>query len=184
MTIRQATPSDAPVIARAIVMAVGIDIISSIGEPDRVEAMFCALAARHDTQYSWVNTLVAVDTDGTVAGVAVAYDGAGLQSMRRHFFDAVAASFGRDMSAMDDETDAGEFYLDTLAVMPQYRGRGIARSLIDATAQRAASAGKPLGLLVDKDNDKARSLYLSAGFVPVGERPFAFTLMDHLQHRS
>ena len=31
---------------------------------------------------------------------------------------------------MDDETEAGEFYLDSLAIYPEYRRRGIARQLL------------------------------------------------------
>ncbi|MDE7396413.1 MAG: GNAT family N-acetyltransferase [Muribaculum sp.] len=184
VTIRQATTNDAAAIGRAIVMAVGEEIISTLGAPKAVEQMFADLAARSDTQYSWRNTIVAVAEDGAVAGVAVAYDGALLDTLRRPFFAEMTSRFNKDMSDVSDETDASEMYLDTLAVMPDYRRRGIARQLIDATASRAAAIGKPLGLLVDKDNDKARQLYTSAGFVYVGERPFAYTLMDHLQKNS
>lgn len=48
-------------------------------------------------------------------------------------------------------------------------------------ARRAADSGKPLGLLCDKTNTRARALYDSLGFKHVGETPFAWELMDHLQ---
>lgn len=181
VTIRPATAADAPLIAWAIVTAIGPEIIESIGRPDLVEAMFADLARRDDTQYSWRNVSIAVAPDGHDAGVVVAYDGAGLDTMRRHFFEQVAIRFGRDMSDMGDETDAGEVYLDTLAVLPQYRRQGVANALIGAARSRARAAGKPLGLLVEKENHRARRLYDAVGFVAVGERPFAYTMMDHMQ---
>ena len=82
---------------------------------------------------------------------------------------------------MDDETDGSEFYLDTLAVLPEYRGRGIASALLKASIEKARKMGKPAGLLVDKDNTRARRLYESIGFEQIGERPFCYVMMDHLQ---
>jgi ribosomal protein S18 acetylase RimI-like enzyme len=181
-SIRPATPADAPMIGRAIVMAVGLEITASVGQPEQVEAMFSYLASRDDTQYSWRNTLVAVDGD-KVVGVAVAYDGADLERLRRPFFTEVAKRFGKDMTDIADETDPTEVYLDTLAVDPDYRRRGIGSDLIEATYRRARAIGKPLGLLVDKENDRARRLYNSAGLQAVGEREFAYVMMDHLQRR-
>lgn len=185
MKIREAFPADAPLIAASIVEAVGREAVATFAGADRtveeVAAMFEELARRDDTQYSYLNTLVATTDAGLAVGVAVAYDGAGLHPMRDHFFRAARERLGRDMTAMGDECSPGEYYLDTLAVLPEHRGQGYAKALIEATAKRAAAAGKPLGLLVEKGNDRARRLYLRCGFRQVGETPFAFILMDHLQ---
>lgn len=185
MIIRPATPEDAPLIGKAVTMAIGEEITESLaGEhhtmPD-VEALFAYLAGRDDTQYSYLNTLVCVDDEGKACGVCVAYDGAGLHEMRQHFFRAAKERLGRDMTAMEDECTADEIYLDTLAVMPGYRGKGYAMDLIKATAERASNMGKPLGLLVEKENAPAKALYAKAGFEYFDERPFAFVLMDHLR---
>lgn len=189
MQILPAAPVHAPLIGRAIVMAIGDEITRNLAGPHHtaadVEALFASLAVRDDTQYSFRNALVAVDDDGAVAGVVVGYDGAGLLRMRRIFFSEAAKQigldFGPDADEMAPETTPDEFYLDTLAVFPQYRGRGVARTLIAAAADRAADCGKPLGLLVDKTNTRARALYDSIGFRPVDEREFAGELMDHMQ---
>ena len=185
MKIRKATPEDAALIGACVVMAIGEEISSQLaGESQTIQDvidLFASLASRPDTQYSYRNTLVAEDENGSPIGVAVAYDGAGLHEMRELFFAAARERLGRDMTAMTDECEPGEFYLDTLAVLPPYRGKGYARKLIKATAERAAECGKPLGLLVEKENHPARRLYESAGFRMVGETPFAFVLMDHMQ---
>lgn len=185
MKIIPARREDAPLIARAIIMAVGEEITSDFAGPDHtvadIEALFTELAAMEDSQYSYRNTLVAITDDGRVAGVCIAYDGALLHKLRERFFEAVRRRLGREMGDMADETSPDEFYLDTLAVWEEFRGRGIGGSLLMAQAARAHDAGKPAGLLVDKDNPKAEALYRRLGFRPAGERPFAGVIMNHLQ---
>ena len=82
---------------------------------------------------------------------------------------------------MDDETQAGELYLDSLAVLPEYRCRGIAKDLLLATMKRANQLGLPVvGLLVDKDNPKAEELYTSVGFRYVNDSQWGGHSMKHL----
>lgn len=185
MTITNARKDDVPFIARAIMDAVGEEICKSLAGDGHsladVERLFTELAARDDSQYSYVNTLAAVDEDGKTLGVCVGYDGAKLDELRKPFFAYVREMLGKDLGDVEDETDGSEFYLDTLAVLPEYRGRGIASALLKASIEKARKMGKPAGLLVDKDNTHARRLYESIGFEQIGERPFCYVMMDHLQ---
>lgn len=186
ITIRQATPEHAPDIARAVIMAIGPEIeLSLAGSTDRLHLVaetFTELAGRPDTQYSYLNTLVALAPDGRVAGVLVSYDGARLLTLRRAFFDTARRLLGLSFDdTLEPETSTDEIYLDSLAVFPQWRGHGLARRLIDAAAGRHSSAGKPLGLLVEPDNTRARSLYTALGFRDAGMRPFAGVSMHHMQ---
>lgn len=173
-------------IARSVMDAIGEEICRNLaGEKFTladVERLFTGLASREDTQYSYLNTLAAVDDDGTTVGVCVGYDGAKLAGLRKAFFEAARRELGLSLDDMDDETDASEFYLDTLAVLPEYRGRGIASQLLNASIARARAIGKPAGLLVDKTNPNARRLYEKIGFRKVNERPFCYVMMDHLQY--
>lgn len=179
----------APYIGRAITMAIGSELAADLAGPDHtvedVEALFTSLARREDSQYSYLNSLVAVDDDSNVMGVIVSYDGARLRPLRKAFLSEAETAIGlRFDGEPDDETDSDEYYLDSLAVFPPYRGQGIARQLIEAAARRASQCGKPLGLLVSKTNPHARRLYDSLGFRPVGDRPFAGELMTHLQRQK
>lgn len=186
-TIRPARREDAPSIGAAVVDAVGIEIAESLGHNrggvEAVKGLFTELAALEDSQYSYRNTLVATDNEDNVIGVCVGYDGARLHELRRQFVEAAGRRLGIEFGELKDECEASEFYLDTLSVDPSHRGQGVATSLIRATVERARAAGKPAGLLVDKDNTRARRLYEREGFRQVGEREFVGTLMDHLQSR-
>ncbi|MDE6288914.1 MAG: GNAT family N-acetyltransferase [Muribaculaceae bacterium] len=184
--IRKAIPEDAPAIARGIIMAVGEEIATEFaGSPERlplVEKVFTDLARREDSQYSYRNSLVAETESGDIAGIIVAYDGARLHDLRPAFCEEAAATLGINIKSEDmhDETSPDEIYLDSLAVFPPYRRHGLGRRLIAAAIYEHKSSGKPIGLLCDPPNKKARRLYESLGFKPAGQRPFADTMMDHL----
>lgn len=185
MKIKNAEKTDAPLIGEVIVAAIGDNLANAFAgakSVDDVKRLFSNLAAREDSQYSYLNTLKAVDEDGSPMGFIVGYDGAKLHELRKPFFAEVRKVLDREMEGdMSDECQPDEFYLDSLAVFPQYRGRGVARALIAAMTQRAGGEGRPLGLLCEKNNTNARRLYDSLGFKKVGETKFAWELMDHLQ---
>lgn len=186
MTIKPAQPHHANLIAKAVMMALGQEICHDFAAPDHtvndVEKLFTTLADMPDSQYSYANTLVAID-DNTdeVMGVCVSYDGALLHNLRRRFFEEVNKQLGRNMEGMADETSDDEFYLDTLATFPAYRGKGVGTALLQASIEKAKTTGKPAALLVDKTNPRAAALYHSLGFRHVDDRPFAGVVMSHLR---
>lgn len=183
--IIQAEKKHAPYLAQALTMAIGDEIVGHLAGPDHspedVLKLFESLASRTDTQYSYLNSQIALTGDGEVAGVEISYDGALLHKLRPAFFKEAEKRIGLKLNGEpQDETGPEEFYLDTLAVFPAFRRRGIGSRLIEAAALKAKNIGKPLGLLVSKKNPNGRKLYDSVGFVPVGERPFAGEMMNHL----
>lgn len=142
--------------------------------------MMTMLVEHENSQYSYRNTLVAMDGD-KVIGISVSYDGARLHELRRAFIEAAKKYIGKDHSGMDDETQAGELYLDSLAVLPEYRRQGIARKLLKGTKERANRLGLPcVGLLVDKDNPIGEALYTSVGFRYINDNQWGGHPMKHL----
>ena len=186
MKIIPARPEDSRLIGKSVVDAIGIEIAESLAgdkhSVDDVVDMFAMLAEREDSQYSYTNTLVAIDDDGKPVGVCIGYDGARLHELRKAFFFFFSSCLGLCLEGVEDECDADEFYLDTIAVLPEYRGQGIAGALLRASIERAAKCGKPAGLLVDPINPNARRLYERVGFTKVGDRPFVHVMMDHMQY--
>ena len=132
------------------------------------------LARMEVSQYSYHCALVA-EVDGQAAGVIVGYDGARLQALRQPTLAYICKQAGF-MPQIQDETEAGEYYLDTLAVFPPFRHQGVGKALILALCDKAFSEGhQRVGLLVDKDNAKAERLYTSLGFQRINTKQ----LFDH-----
>ncbi|MBR1882672.1 MAG: GNAT family N-acetyltransferase [Muribaculaceae bacterium] len=184
VAIQAATSEQASHIARLIMMAMSDDccryFCGSRHTLDDFYAMMTRLVLRDDSQYSYRNTLVALDGN-QVVGAAVAYDGAELHTLRRAFVAMAHEYLDMDLSHMGDETQPGELYLDSLAVLPEYRHRGIAARLLETTKERARVMRLPaVGLLVDQDNPGARSLYEAAGFHYVNDNTWGGHLMRHL----
>lgn len=172
--IREARVTDAALIAEAVCMAVGYDTSHPI------YPVFLTLAQREVSQYSYRNTLVA-EVDGRAAGALVGYDGAMLEQLREPIFPLLKQHLGQ-VPTIEDETQAGEFYLDSLGVLHDFRGMGIGRRLIEAMTQRAFERGhEHVGLIVDFDNPSAERLYTSLGFRRVGVKPFLGHQMWHMQ---
>ena len=84
----------------------------------------------------------------------------------------------------DDETEAGEFYLDSVGVLEQFRGHGVGSALLKAmTAKAHAEGHADVALIVDQDNPEAERLYARLGFERVGIRMFFGHRMWHMCHR-
>lgn len=127
------------------------------------------ISRREDTLYSWRNATIAL-YDGVPAGLMVAYDGARYRQMRDITFPMIRMYVGDDYHQMDDEASPGEYYLDSLAVLPQYQHKGIASALIREMLRRRDEAGIPLATIaVDPDNGTAYRLYTSHGFSHDGQ---------------
>ena len=147
--------------------------------------MMTRLVEMEDSQYSYRNVLAAYTSSGILAGICVAYDGAKLHQLRRRFYEAALEAFGIDYTGMTGETEDGEFYIDSLAVSSNFRGKGIASQLLQATIERGAELGIPtVGLLVDKGNPKAEALYQRLGFVYVNDSTWGGHPMRHLQYKQ
>ena len=182
--IREATEAQASDIVKLIMMAMTDDCcLHFCGEGhglDDFRRMMTSLVERTDTQYSYRNTLVAMEGQ-KVTGIAVSYDGGRLHQLRQAFIQAARKYIGKDHSGMDDETQAGELYLDSLAVLPEYRRQGIAQRLLKATKEKADAMGLPcVGLLVDQGNPAGEALYASAGFRYANDSHWGGHPMKHL----
>ena len=180
ITIRPASASDATIIARAVAMAIGDEQTLKEYCGDDYLATLTAIAAAENTQYSWRYALVA-QVDGVVAGAIVGYDGAQLASLRCGTFTILQSRIGRTPT-IADETEAGEFYLDSIGVLPELRGCGVGKALITALCDKAFSEGHNcVGLIVETNNPQAEKLYDSLGFRQVSTRLFFGHQMYHLQ---
>ncbi len=179
ITIQKATSEDAQIIARAIAMAIGEESVAEYCGENWLEVLE-ETAAAESTQYSWRNALVAF-IDGASAGAIVGYDGALLHTLREGTL-SIISKHNPAVPHIPDETCRGEFYLDSLGVLPLYRGLGIASALISAISEVAWAAGcGRVGLIVEVERSQVQKLYTSLGFETVGKKEFLGHEMLHMQ---
>lgn len=183
ITIRSARVEDAATIARAVAMAIGDKEALRAYCGNDYMAVLTQIAATKGTQYSWQYALVA-EVDGTAAGAVVGYDGDDLQSLREGTFAIVRQLTGR-VPNIANETEGGEYYLDSVGVLPEFRGLNVGRTLVKEFCNKVfATQHNCVGLIVDSNNPQAEKLYTSLGFERVGTRLFFGHRMWHLQLRS
>ena len=99
VVIRSADVAQAPEIASLIMEAMDHDCCRNFTGPDHTlddfRDMMTRLVAMDDSQYSYLNTLVAMVGD-EVAGCLVAYDGKDLLRLRKRFVEEARRCLGRD----------------------------------------------------------------------------------------
>lgn len=188
MEIQAARKFQSLSIARLIMQAMNYDCCRHFIGPghtlDEFERAMTTLVLSEKSQYSYLNTQVALSDENGLCGICVSYDGAALHELRQAFINSMKTNFGRDFSNMDDETSAGELYIDSIAVPEDYRGNGIATMLLKSAIMKAKAMGLPaIGLLVDKGNPGAERLYRRIGFKHVGDNVWGGHGMKHLQYK-
>lgn len=178
--LRDATPEDAPFIARVVLA--GIDLCdldaALLDEQQVIYEHLIEICRMDDTLYSYCNTRIA-ETDGDCVGALVAYDGARYAALRAKTFGLVQQTSGMDLSQNAMETGPGEFYLDSMAVLSDYRGVGIGKMLMRDRMDFASHEGfQNVTLLVDKDKPLLQKYYESMGFT-FSEEVFVFGSWYH-----
>ncbi len=180
--IRTATPADAPFVAPLMFQAMSEIVFKLIQREDSHESVrfLERLFLKQNNQYSYENTLV-YEKDKQILGSLVYYNGAHIDPLSQSVFDFVKASYGHNIR-LEKETQAGEFYIDTLSVSPKAQGKGIGSSLLLHLKEQLK--GETIGLLVSMDNPQAERLYLRMGFVYADMKMLAGAPYKHLVYQS
>lgn len=182
MKIRKATIEDSQRIAELMFLAMEDILYAFMGAKDTAKAkeLLLYFITREDNQYSFQNCLVA-ETGNEITGSITIYDGARLQDLREPVAEYIRTNFNAAFIP-EDETEPGEYYIDSLGVCPSHQGKGIGTQMLEFVIhEHVHIKRRTLGLLVDEDNPNAERLYLRAGFEPEGLRSLAGKKMKHLQ---
>jgi len=189
MTIRKAKLEDSKAIANYIMLAMEEIVYQFIGRDAKEEAtqFMENLVRKTANPYSYENCWV-VDIDGDIAAAGIVYDGAKMSELRKVVAEEIKAVFDEELYQLymdsEIETEAGEYYIDSVGVSTNHQGKGIGSKLFQFLIDEYVHNRKGvLGLLVDKDNPNAKKLYLKLGFEIVGEKTLTGKEMEHLQFK-
>jgi ribosomal protein S18 acetylase RimI-like enzyme len=119
------------------------------------------IIASEEGKYSYLNMRV-IEANGKVAALSLCFE--------------VFERTEEEMKLIPEEfrifkeltnTIAGKFYLDSLAALPEFRGNGFGKLILEDSILRAKNAGyDEVYLIVFEQNKKALGLYEKAGFKP------------------
>ncbi len=196
-TIRDATPSDGRFIAMNVLAAMGFDVFSGTDCQDVLDD-FGKVCARPDTLYSYARTRIA-SVDGRPAGSLTAYPGDDYPPLRKFTWGLLDPIFGTGSRNGDEapavppqeaECRPGEFYLDSLAILPEYRGMAFEYSgmndrighllMLDGIRIAGGMGYRRVSLIVDKSKPRLAAYYSALGFRPDGEILFFGHLYDRM----
>lgn len=149
-----------------------INIAANANWPDyKRKSVAENVCLKDDVTYSWKNGLIAYTEDGEPVGGVFAYEGIVYDMYFENTVHAFNQFFApgeppREKERFDRETNTQEFHFESLAVLPQYRRRGIATALINEVKKLYEASGcKRLTLAVETNNLAAITLYQKLGFV-------------------
>ncbi|MDF0480745.1 GNAT family N-acetyltransferase [Vagococcus sp. PNs007] len=134
-------------------------------------------------RYSYKRALV-VEEEGEILGVAFGYNESEEATIDDPLFPILKEEGIEEAEKMftDKEAFENEWYLDSIAVRSDQRGRGVGALLLNALPEFARSQGADkLGLSVDDANPRAKKLYMREGFEEVGRKTISGHLYDHMQ---
>jgi ribosomal protein S18 acetylase RimI-like enzyme len=149
-------------------------------DPEEARKFMLHLVQKDCNQYSYENCWVAEEDLKVVAAINL-YNGALLNDLRQPVIGFLKSDYSRDFQ-YEDETHAGEYYIDSVGVNVDEQGKGIGTKLLQFVIDEYVNKrGHTLGLLVDEVNPNAKRLYLKLGFRSVGEKILFGKKMVHLQ---
>lgn len=168
--VRPASPEDAPALAELINFAgegLPLYLWERMAEPgESAWDVGQRRARREEGSFSYRNAVVA-EQAGRVAGALVAYRLA--DEPEPIDPDEVPAMF---VPLLELENLApGTWYVNVLAVYPEFRGRGIGSRLLEVASDQARKAGCPgESIIVSDANEGACRLYERCGYRHVAAR--------------
>lgn len=165
ITVHKASPKDIETVAWTVLTALDMDTqdLEWVKES----------CADELTMYSWNKSIVAL-VDGKPVGAIISYPGDDYDALRQYTWKRLWNDIDSEtIRKTEIEAYPGEYYLDSMAIQPEYRGLSIGKSLIESAIEKGRSLGyKKFTLLVDCNKPRLKAYYESMGFQENGEMTF------------
>ena len=166
MHTRKATREDAEKIAEFIAMAEGEMLVYFFKTDDpniHRNGLLSFILSPTLNRYSLDMNIVA-EENGVVAGSVTAFPADRQPELDIPLIERLKQS-GVTVEKLFLEGAPGTYYLSTMGVNPDFRGRGIGTMLMEAAEEEGRNLGfEKTSLLVSKDKDRARHLYERRGY--------------------
>jgi ribosomal protein S18 acetylase RimI-like enzyme len=167
---RRAVREDAPLLAELVNQAgegLPLYLWGKLAAPgESAFAVGIRRAAREEGSFSYRNAML-VEHQGQAAGCLIGYE-----------IPDEPEPIGPDMPAMFvplqelENLSPSTWYVNVLAVLPQYRNQGLGQSLLGLADETGRSLGRiGMSVIVSDGNDGARRLYERCGYRAIAERP-------------
>jgi len=187
IVITPAKPGDARIASRLIYLAMGkvADFLFGFGSSARATVVLEELFAHSGNRFSYQCARLAKTINGDVVGMILAYPCSDTVSLHLIMGRQLIPMYGvRDsflflrnalllvLSVFSPSQSMAcrrdEYYISTLAVLPEFQGMGIGTMLLSYTEDEARRAGfAKCSLGVDIDNGRAVRLYKHLGYKAV-----------------
>ncbi|MNW54566.1 putative acetyltransferase [compost metagenome] len=181
---RQGQKSDAPAVIALLFSAIG-NIANTLAGTDNDEEAFRVLEAFYQEQGNRISyeNVVVKEENGRVIAFMLSYHGSDAAKLDQPFVDRITA-MGGVAPVIERETKEDEYYLDSIAVDPDYQGYGIGTEMLQLFEQQASERGyDKIMLLVDQANPSARKLYVRQGYIEDGSIVVSGHVFDRMVKR-
>lgn len=170
MVIRKATKDDAEFVAWTVLTALDMNTDDLQKATDSCAEDFGL--------YSWKNAIIASDDNGQPLGCIISYPGDRYVEMREYTWPRLWTDIDPElMRNTPHETGPGEYYLDSMAIIPEARGKELGLILMNAAIEHGRELGyRKFGLIVDVGKPNLHDYYAHLGFKDDG--PIRF--FEHL----
>lgn len=176
MFIRKAKIEDKNTVIDLVIEAIEDmgNIFTGYEENFLVKKKLTELFCYPKNRFSYDSCLVA-EIDEQVAGSIISYPGKSMRELNiplienlRERFKDNEKMFLKHSIAIKNSREAfdDEYYIDNLAVLSRFRGRGISRMLIEEAEKEGLKKGyNKISILADLNNEKAFNIYKKIGYV-------------------
>lgn len=165
ITIKKATQEDAPFIAWTVLTALDMN----------TENLNKTIESCRDSKslYSWKNSIIAYNNQHPI-GCIISYPGDNYKEMRDYTWHQLWGKEHCDkIENVALETKKGEYYIDSFAILPEYRGGKIGLLLLKAAIHQGQKLGyTKFALIADNLKDNLIKYYQNIGFTPQEEISF------------
>ncbi len=162
--IKNASKADVESIAWVVCQAIDY-------ECETIPADLITVCSSEDTLYSWTHARLLM-VDGKVAGGYISYDGRDYMRFRENTLKLCPPTI-EGIAEAEAECSSDEYYLDSMALLPAYRGLSLSRHLILDAIQGAKEKGyERVSLIAAHAKPGLVRYYESFGFCKCGSLTF------------